>query len=67
MASGSRNKLHLSEESDDDEIAPVYTIPKTQLAALEHPAIIQNIDRGIASFGIQPDFQRVRIHDLDFG
>ena len=31
--------------------APWYSVPETKLVSIEHPYIIKNIDRGIASLG----------------
>lgn len=40
----------------DAEHAPRYLIPPRRLGALEHPLIIENVDRGIETFGPNPVF-----------
>ncbi|KAK4166696.1 putative transcription factor tau subunit sfc1 [Cladorrhinum sp. PSN259] len=43
----------------DDDQAPTYTIPSRRLAALEHPMIIKNLDKGIKTFGQNNAFQAI--------
>ncbi|KAK4230446.1 RNA polymerase III transcription factor IIIC subunit-domain-containing protein [Podospora fimiseda] len=45
--------------SQDEEAAPTYTIPSRRLAALEHPMIIKNLDKGIRTFGQNNAFQAI--------
>ncbi|TQV90909.1 RNA polymerase III transcription factor subunit [Cordyceps javanica] len=39
--------------------APTYTIPNTEIAAVEIPAVVQNIDRAISAFGRVSSFDHV--------
>lgn len=39
--------------------APVYTIPNTEIAAVEIPAVVQDIDRAIKAFGRVSSFEHV--------
>ncbi len=43
--------------------APIYTIPNTEVAAVEIPAVVKNIDRAIKAFGRVASFEHVR-HSL---
>ncbi|KAK8110495.1 Transcription factor tau subunit sfc1 [Apiospora kogelbergensis] len=45
--------------TEDDNIAPVYEVPTRKVIAIEHPCIIQDLDRGIKSFGSNPKFQKL--------
>jgi hypothetical protein len=40
--------------------APTYTIPRRRFGAVEHPMIIKDIDKGIATFGRGHSVQSVR-------
>lgn len=40
--------------------APIYIIPNRKIAAVEIPAVVQNIDRAISAFGRVPSFEHVR-------
>ncbi len=50
-----------SQPDHDNEhgTAPTYTIPPRRLAALEHPLIIKNLDKGIKTFGQNNAFRAV--------
>ncbi|KAM3470148.1 hypothetical protein MY5147_006585 [Beauveria neobassiana] len=39
--------------------APIYIIPNRKIAAVEIPAVVQNIDRAISAFGRVPSFEHV--------
>lgn len=49
-------------ELDDEEIpqAPSFKIPSRTISAVEHPCIIKNLDKGLETFGPNPQFQSVR-------
>lgn len=52
------------EEEDDQEPepeAPSFKIPSRSMAAVEHPFLIMNVDKGIETFGNNPQFPAVRI------
>lgn len=40
--------------------APVYTVPRRSFSAVEHPMLVQDIDKGIATFGRKFNFQEAR-------
>jgi general transcription factor 3C polypeptide 5 (transcription factor C subunit 1) len=44
----------------DTKHAPRYSIPPRRLGALEHPLIVEDVDRGIRTFGSNPALQAVR-------
>jgi hypothetical protein len=44
-----------------DQLAPSIQVPKNQVIVLEHPCIIQNLDRGIKSLGGKNAIQDVSI------
>lgn len=39
--------------------APTYTVPNTNIAAVEIPAVVQNIERAISAFGRVSSFDHV--------
>ncbi|KAK8032432.1 hypothetical protein PG990_002166 [Apiospora arundinis] len=45
--------------TEADDIAPVYEVSTRKVIAIEHPCIIQNLDRGIKSFGSTPEFHKL--------
>ncbi|KAK4199929.1 putative transcription factor tau subunit sfc1 [Triangularia verruculosa] len=47
------------ETQQDEEQAPIYTIPSRRLGALEHPMIIKNLDKGIKTLGQNNAFQAI--------
>jgi len=49
-----------SEESEA-ELAPEFKIAPREVVAVEHPAIIQNLDNGMKTFGTNQPFERVSI------
>jgi hypothetical protein len=40
--------------------APVYTVPRRSFSAVEHPMLVRDIDKGIATFGRKFNFQEAR-------
>lgn len=40
--------------------APSFKIPSRTISAVEHPCLIMNLDRGLDTFGSNPQFQSVR-------
>ncbi|KAG8159029.1 hypothetical protein KVR01_011472 [Diaporthe batatas] len=48
-----------SSVSDAQPQAPAFKIPSRTIAAVEHPFLIQNLDKGIETFGTNPQFQSV--------
>lgn len=45
---------------EEDQSAPVYTIPPREIVAVEHPLIVKNLENGIKTFGRQPQWNKVR-------
>ncbi|RYO98275.1 hypothetical protein DL764_007141 [Monosporascus ibericus] len=41
--------------------APTLDLPSRKIVAIEHPCIIQNIDKGLDTFGPQPNFRSVSL------
>lgn len=46
-------------EVDEQPQAPAFKIPSRTIAAVEHPFLVKNLDKGIDSFGPNPQFQSV--------
>jgi hypothetical protein len=42
-----------------DQYASAYKIPPRRLVAVEHPMIIKDVDKGIRTFGENPDYKSV--------
>jgi general transcription factor 3C polypeptide 5 (transcription factor C subunit 1) len=47
--------------------APRYSIPTDSLAAVEIPAIVENVDRAIKAFGRAPSLDHVGVSILTIG
>lgn len=45
--------------------APRYTIPERVIGAVEIPAVVNNPDRAVKTFGRHPHLQHVRIHPFN--
>ncbi|ROW02778.1 hypothetical protein VSDG_01884 [Cytospora chrysosperma] len=45
--------------SEEQPQAPAFKIPSRTIAAVEHPCLVKNIDKGIDTFGPNPQFQSV--------
>lgn len=48
-------------EHDDEETfpAPVFKIPSRTISAVEHPFLIMDLDKGLETFGPNPQFNSV--------
>lgn len=46
---------------DDPEDAPILDVPQRKIVAIEHPCVVINFDKGLDTFGVDPDFQKVWI------
>ena len=66
-----RRRSDHSSPQNDDEVAedeyedanfgaPRFVIPRRNLAAVELPANVQNVDRAIQAFGRRPDLSNVK-------
>lgn len=55
-----------SSVSDGQPQAPAFKIPSRTIAAVEHPFLIQNLDKGLDTFGPNPQFQSVRSYHFLF-
>ncbi|KAI0169518.1 hypothetical protein GGR52DRAFT_550383 [Hypoxylon sp. FL1284] len=43
----------------DQPAAPIFDVPDRKIIAIEHPCIVMNLDKGLATFGRNPDFQKL--------
>jgi hypothetical protein len=50
--------------SDGQPQAPAFKIPSRTIAAVEHPFLIQDLDKGLGTFGPNPQFQSVSSHHI---
>lgn len=50
-------------EAEDHSQAPAFKIPSRTIAAVEHPFMVKNVDKGIDTFGPNPQFESVRSPD----
>ncbi len=48
-----------SDDASDTNGAPILEVPHRKIVAIEHPCVILNLDKGLATFGQEPDFQKV--------
>lgn len=51
-----------NEDDEDDEEAPEapsFKIPSRTIAAVEHPFLVMDVDKGVETFGPNPQFQSV--------
>jgi general transcription factor 3C polypeptide 5 (transcription factor C subunit 1) len=46
-------------EQEPERFAPEFEVGSREVIAVEHPAIIQNLDNGIKTFGTNQPFERV--------
>lgn len=49
----------LSNHQPEEEGAPRFRIPPRDLAAVEIPAVVENIDRAVKAFGRVPSLEHV--------
>lgn len=48
------------EEEEEEQLqAPAYKIPSRTIAAVEHPFLIMDVDKGLDTFGPNPQYQSV--------
>ncbi|KAI1654887.1 hypothetical protein F4813DRAFT_368800 [Daldinia decipiens] len=47
------------DDADDSAGAPIFEVPPRKIVAIEHPCVILNLDKGLATFGPDPDFQKL--------
>jgi hypothetical protein len=48
-------------EQEPEQFAPEFELGTREVFAVEHPAIIQNLDNGIKTFGRDQPFERVSL------
>jgi len=48
-------------EPESEQFAPEFELGMREVFAVEHPAIIQNLDNGIKTFGRDQPFERVSL------
>ncbi|KAI1205921.1 uncharacterized protein F4807DRAFT_440974 [Annulohypoxylon truncatum] len=46
---------------DDSEGAPILDVPQRKIVAIEHPCVLINLDKGLDTFGVDPDFQKLLV------
>ncbi|KAI0205257.1 hypothetical protein F4808DRAFT_278645 [Astrocystis sublimbata] len=46
-------------ETDIPESAPIFDVPDRKIVAIDHPCIIYNLDKGLQSFGPNPEFRKL--------
>ncbi|KAI1414310.1 hypothetical protein F5Y13DRAFT_19548 [Hypoxylon sp. FL1857] len=39
--------------------APSFDVPQRKIVAIEHPCVVLNLEKGLATFGPDPDFQKL--------
>ena len=49
------------QEPEPEQFAPEFELGTREVFAVEHPAIIQNLDNGIKTFGRDQPFERVSL------
>lgn len=47
------------DDENDQTGAPIFDVPDRKMVAIEHPCVVINLDKGLATFGPEPDFQKV--------
>ncbi|XXH00461.1 hypothetical protein Hte_006806 [Hypoxylon texense] len=53
------------ESLDDDNGqagAPIFDVSDRKIVAIEHPCVVMNLDKGLATFGPEPDFQKLLVN-----
>ena len=53
-------------EPEPEQFAPEFELGTREVFAVEHPAIIQNLDNGIKTFGRDQPFERVSLSHFLF-
>lgn len=48
-----------SAASEEQPQAPAFKIPSRTIAAVEHPCLVKDLDKGVDTFGPNPQFQSV--------
>ncbi|RYP11770.1 hypothetical protein DL765_007612 [Monosporascus sp. GIB2] len=43
--------------NESASVAPTFDLPSRKIVAIEHPCIVQNLDKGLDTFGPRPDFR----------
>ncbi|KAL7625530.1 tau 95 subunit of transcription factor TFIIIC [Parahypoxylon ruwenzoriense] len=51
--------LHHPSDADDTSGAPIFEVPQRKIVAIEHPCVLLNLDKGLASFGQEPNFHKL--------
>lgn len=67
---GSSSDDQYDDQEDEDEPdvdvrpqAPAFKIPSRTISAVEHPFLVMNIDKGLETFGPNPQFNAVSPQD----
>ncbi|KAI1135230.1 hypothetical protein F5Y05DRAFT_186284 [Hypoxylon sp. FL0543] len=48
-----------SDDPDYPSGAPSFEVPQRKIVAIEHPCVVLNLDKGLSTFGQDPDFQKL--------
>lgn len=59
MEDGDTSRPESPYDDNDQADAPIFEIPDRKIVAIEHPAVVVNLDKGLATFGPDPDFQKL--------
>lgn len=65
MEQDNRDERVMSDNYQKPSHAPWYTIPKQPIASVEHPFIIKDVDKGLATLGSPRQLQEVCRLKLD--
>ena len=64
-ATGQKGEGHEADEGDEVD-APFYNVPARPLGAVEAPALISDVDRGMKAFGNVYSYDQVNLHRSRF-
>ncbi|KAI4867715.1 hypothetical protein F4820DRAFT_412535 [Hypoxylon rubiginosum] len=53
------------DDENDQTGAPIFDVPDRKMVAIEHPCVVINLDKGLATFGPEPDFQKLLVNTAD--
>ncbi|KAI2609267.1 hypothetical protein GGR54DRAFT_618412 [Hypoxylon sp. NC1633] len=49
----------VDDDADDPSSAPILEIAQKKILAIEHPCVLLNLDKGLATFGQEPGFHKL--------
>lgn len=53
-----------NQEDEQETQAPSFAVPSRTIAAVEHPFLVMNVDKGLETFGNNPQYDSVMIRLL---